>query len=89
MARNTSDVIDDDGNIIAPPPPDSPVAQIVWLLEYGRKRGFRIGPTVQVGDTIVQVRDMRLKEEQPQPRAAETTIWQENGYDDTRDDTKE
>lgn len=54
-------MIDDDGNIVAPPPPDSPVAQIVWLLEYGRKRGFRIGPTVQIGDTIVQVADLRQK----------------------------
>lgn len=52
-------VIDDDGNEIVPPPDDSDVAHIIYLLEYGRKRGFRIGPTVQIGDVIVQVRDLR------------------------------
>lgn len=56
--KATKDIIDDDGNLIAPPPPDSPVAQIVWLLEYARKREFQIG-AIQIGDTIVQVRDLR------------------------------
>ena len=81
MARS-NDVIDDDGNLIAPPPPDHPVMAVLYLLEYGRKRGFRIGPTVQVGDTIVQVRDMRLKEDRPAPGTPEASIWQENGFDD-------
>ncbi len=80
MSRE-KEVTDDDGNVIPPPPPDSPVIAIVWLLEYGRKRGFRIGPTVQVGDTIVQVRDMRLKEAQPPDAPPDKTIWEENGYD--------
>jgi hypothetical protein len=58
MAR-IKDVLDDDGNVIAPPPPEHPVMAVIYLLEYGRKRGFKIGPTVQVGDTIVQVADLR------------------------------
>ncbi len=58
MARSKTEIIDDDGNVIAPPAPESAIAQIVWLMEYGRKRGFRIGPTIQVGDTTVQVLDM-------------------------------
>lgn len=53
------DIIDDDGNIITPPEAGSTVHQLVWLLEYGRSRGFQIGPTVQIGDVIVQVKDLR------------------------------
>jgi hypothetical protein len=82
----SKDIIDDDGNMIDPPPADHPVRAIVWLLEYGRTRGFRIGPTVQVGDTIVQVQDMRLRDRsEPQQSAPEPTIWQANGHDDTRE----
>lgn len=84
MARDR-EVTDDDGNIILPPPPDSAVAQVVWLLEYGRKRGFRIGPTVQIGDTIVQVRDMRLREDVPPDAPPDRSIWQENGFDDSKE----
>lgn len=50
---------DEDGNTLPELDPMSGMAQIIVLLEYGRKRGFRIGPTVQVGDTIVQVQDLR------------------------------
>ncbi len=59
MSRKKNEVIDDDGNVLSPPEPGSPVAQIIYLLEYARARGFRIGPSVQVSDTIVQVRDLR------------------------------
>jgi hypothetical protein len=62
MPRKT-EIIDDDGNLIPPPEPGSPVAQIIYLLEYGRKRGFQIGPRVQVGDTIVEVMDIRQAKE--------------------------
>lgn len=55
------EIIDDDGNEILPPAPDSPVMSVIYLLEYGRKRGFKIGPRVQVGDTIVEVSDLRQK----------------------------
>jgi hypothetical protein len=59
MARKKIEIVDDDGNELPPPEPGSPVAQIIYLLEYGRKRGFRIGPRVQVADTIVEVADLR------------------------------
>ncbi len=63
MARKKTEIIDDDGNELAPPEPGSPIANIIYLLEYGRRRGFRIGPTVQVNDVIVQVSDLRQENE--------------------------
>lgn len=59
MARKRTEVIDEDGNALPPPEPGSPVAAVIYLLEYGRLRGFRIGPTVQVDGVIVQVADLR------------------------------
>ena len=59
MARKRHEVIDDDGNALPPPEPGSPVAQIIYLLEYGRLRGFRIGPRVQIGDAVAEVLDLR------------------------------
>lgn len=61
MARKKDEVIDDDGNALPPPAPDSPVAQIMYLLEWGRLRGFQIGPRVQVGDTIIETVDLRQR----------------------------
>ena len=61
MAKS-SELIDDDGNVIPRPPPDSPVVQIVWLLEYARKRRFQIGQ-VTVGDTTVLVNDIDQAEQ--------------------------
>lgn len=58
MATKRTEVLDDAGNIIAPPEPGSPIAQIVWLLEYARKRDFHI-PKVQIGDTVVHVTDLK------------------------------
>ena len=73
MARKRDEVIDDDGNVLPPPEPGSPVAQIVWLLEYGRKRGFRIGPRVQIGDCVAEVLDLRqqiqISKDQDEERA--------------------
>lgn len=69
---------DEDGNDILPVDPASPIGQLIYLLEWGRKRGFRIGPTVQIGDTIVQVRDLR--EQVQGERAPEGSIWEEHGH---------
>ena len=52
-------MVDDHANEIPPPEPGSPVGQLIYLLEWGRKRGFRIGPEVQIGDVHLQVRDLR------------------------------
>ena len=68
MGRSKTAVIDEDGNELTPPEPGSTLAQVIYLLEYGRKRGFQIGPALQVGDIIVQVRDLREKGPQQQSR---------------------
>jgi hypothetical protein len=53
---------DEDGNALPVPSPDSDLSQLIALLEYGRKRGFRIGPTVQVGSITTQIADLRQDE---------------------------
>ncbi len=81
MAIKRNVPIDDDGNVLPPPPPDSDVGQAIYLLEYGRLRGFRLGPTIQIGSVILQVQDLRLDSK----KATETPdrgIWEEHGYDE-------
>lgn len=68
---------DEEGNDLIPPDPSSQVYQLIYLLEYGRKRGFRIGPTLQIGDVIVQVRDLR---EQVPEIKAEPDIFEIHGH---------
>lgn len=71
---------DDEGNDLTPPSPDSEVGQLIYLLEYGRARGFRIGPTVQIGNVVVQVSDLRQTEGRRQNDVRETTIWEDHGH---------
>lgn len=74
-----------DGEMLKPPPDDSDVAQIIYLLEWGRMRGFVLGPTIQVGETIVQVTDpvleRRVKADATSSNPRPATIWEEAGYD--------
>lgn len=42
--------------------PTSDVAQLVWLLEVARQRGYRIGPQVQIGTLTLMVEDLRQTE---------------------------
>lgn len=53
------EILDEDGNALPSPDPGSDVANLIYLLEYGRKRGFRIGPVVTVGIVTAQVLDVR------------------------------
>lgn len=71
------EVTDDDGNTLPPPGPGTDVANIIYLLEYGRKRGFQIGPTLKIGETVLQVHDLR----QAQQRAGESAPDIEPGSD--------
>lgn len=64
------EVTDEDGNALPPPDPGSDVAQIIYLIEYARTRSFRIGPTVKVGDAVVQVVDLRQAAQEATSTAA-------------------
>ncbi len=60
--------------------PKSDVGMLVALLEWGRDRGFQLGPTIQVGAVTVQVRDMRIDRDKPERNAEETDIFTEHGH---------
>ena len=74
------EIIDDDGNVVPPPTADTDVAQLIYLLEYCRKREFLIGPTVQVGSVTVQVQDPGLRKRLG--KETETDIWEAHGHKD-------
>lgn len=59
---------DEEGNDLPVPPAASDLAQLIQLLEYGRRRGFRIGPTIRVGSIVTSIIDLRQDE---LPRGAE------------------
>lgn len=69
---------DEDGNDLVVPPPDSDVGQLLYLLEYGRQRGFRIGPRVQIGDVVLEVADLRQNEGSGSGEGPD--IWTEHGH---------
>lgn len=59
MARKKFEVLDEDGNALPPPEPGTDVAHAIYLLEYARLRGFRIGPALEIGVIKMHVRDLR------------------------------
>jgi hypothetical protein len=73
---------DDDGNPVPQPAENSDLRDLIQLLEYGRAKGFRIGPTVRVGKIVTQVRDLRqhegrdTKDEEP-----DRGIFAEHGFE--------
>lgn len=77
--------VDDD----AATPPKQPagthdVDHAIRLLEWGRRNGFIIGPTLKVGETTMQVQDLRvikregLRGDVPPDKG----IYAEHGLDD-------
>ncbi len=68
---------DDDGNDLTAPGPDTDVGQLIYLLEWARQRGFQIGPTIQIGNVVVQVRDKRASEQDREP---DRDIFEEHGH---------
>jgi hypothetical protein len=73
---------DDDGDPVPQPAKESDLADLIQLLEYGRRKGFRVGPMVRIGKITVQVSDLRHRAAAVEETAPEPSIWQEHGYDD-------
>lgn len=70
------DVAEDiDGNDITAPPAETDVGRLVYLLEWARKRGFRIGPAIRVGSLVLQVQDLRQDEGSGVPRQTDAGPW--------------
>lgn len=66
---------DDDGVPIPQPAPDSDLADLIQLLEYGRRKGFVIGPMVRIGKIALQVVDARQQRGSTRPSEPEPSIW--------------
>lgn len=74
-------VHDEAGNVIAIDPVSS-VGQLVALLEYGRARGYRIGPLVKLDGLTVQVQDLRQVEGHGIAPAPDAGPWAAAGYEE-------
>lgn len=71
-----------DGEYLPDIDPTSDVVKVVYLLEWARARGFKVGPAVQVGDVILQVQDLRQIEGRQSRDEPTRDIWQEHGHED-------
>ena len=72
MARKKVEIIDDKGDVMSPPEPGTDAAHVIYLLEYGRKRGFQIGPMLKIGAIELQVHDTRQANQLAQAQRAGT-----------------
>lgn len=79
MARSRKTAHDVDGNDLPELPQDSDVRSLLHLLEYCRVRGFAVGPHIQIGSVIVEVRDLR-QAEAGRRGAPELGVWEEHGH---------
>ena len=71
---------DSDGNPVIEVDPLSSVGQFTALMEWARRRGFRIGPTVKIGDLVVQVSDLRQTEARGEPLPPDVGPWTQAGF---------
>lgn len=77
-----SDAHDEVGNPVLAVDPVSPAGQLVALLEWARRRGFRIGPLVKIDGLTVQVQDLRQTEGRHVDPPDDGSIWDQAGYED-------
>lgn len=73
----------EDGDFLSPPDPADPVARLIYLIEWSRLRGVRIGPIIEIGDLKLQIQDLRQHEGRSSPTAAaDRGPWAEAGYEE-------
>lgn len=73
----------EDGEFLSPPDPSSPVGQLIYLIEWARLRGVRIGPVVEIGDLKLQIQDLRQHEGRRGGDAeADKGPWAAAGYEE-------
>ena len=51
------------GDELPAPAPGTDAADLIYLLNYCRRRGYKLGPTIQIGRIAVMVTDLRQIEE--------------------------
>lgn len=74
---------DENGDPLPAVSASSDVGQLIYLLEWARLRGFRLGPTLQVGGLIVQVSDLRQTEGRRGPSEPhDEGPWKAAGYEE-------
>lgn len=71
---------DSDGNPVFDVDPASSSGQLVALLEWARRRGFRLGPTIKIGDLVLQVQDLRQVEGRDVPVLDDPGAWGSVGF---------
>lgn len=72
---------DDEGRPLTPPPGATDAAQLIYLLEWARLRGFRLGPSIKVGEIVLQVQDLRQREGGAGLDDSDPGPWAAAGYE--------
>lgn len=63
----------------ADPEPTGDAGNAIALLEWARRRGFRIGPILEVGTVKMQIVDLQQARGEVDPRGTEPTLEEIHG----------
>lgn len=72
-------LFDEDGNWLPELDPNSDLVKIIFLAEWARKRGFTIGPYVQIGNVTLQIKDLRQFADSNHSEP-EVDVWAAHGH---------
>ena len=74
--------LDETGRPLPPIEPSSDVAQLLYLLEAARARGYKICPQIQIGTLVTMVEDLRQDEGRSMPSTPDPGPWAAAGYNE-------